>query len=273
MMLLNGKLIADQLIANLAKKVGELNARYLKPQLDVVLVGSDPSSVQYIGIKREKAEGIGITVKIHKFPTRVREKTILELIDKLNKDKHATGILVQMPLPAHISREKVVWAIAPEKDVDGFQMRKFMPPAPLAVLEILNHYNINPANKKMLIIGRGFLIGKPLSVLAMRRGAKVTPADSSTPNLDRLTQEAQIIVAATGQPYLVTQEMVKPGQIVIDAGGGFLDGQFAGEVDFEKVSQKVAAITPNPGGVGPLTVAILLQNVVKAATMTKVKHL
>lgn len=273
MQLLNGNLIADRLMKTLAVQISRLTERYLTPSLAIVLIGNDPPSLLYTSIKKAKAQEIGIKVKIYKLPAKVSEKIVLELIKDLNNDKKVTGILIQMPIPSQISREKVVWAIAPDKDVDGFQMRRFLPPAPMAILEILRFYGINPAKKKFLIIGKGFLIGKPLSVLATRHGARVTLADSTTADLARLVQDAQIIVAATGQPNLVTAEIVKPGQIIIDAGGGQLNGEFVGDVDFENVRSKVAAITPNPGGVGPLTVAMLASNVVKAAAITKVKQL
>lgn len=272
MQLLDGKKIADKIFEDLAKKVKGLQSHYINPTLAIILVGNDASSVLYTSIKKKKAESIGIKVKIHRLSGRVTEKTILELIEKLNKDKKVTGILVQMPIPDRISRDKVVWAIAPDKDVDGFQMRKFMPPAPLAILSILNHYGINLTRKKMLIIGQGFLIGKPLSTMALKQGARVISADSSTAHLKRLIQDVEIIVSATGQPKLVKSDMVKPGQIVIDAGGGKIGGEFVGDVDFESVKEIVEAITPNPGGIGPLTVALLAKNIVQSAAMTKVSY-
>lgn len=268
--LLDGRSIADQILADTGEKVGELIKQYIRPMLAIILIGRDPASVLYTTIKKNKAESLGIKVKIHKLAARVNENTVLRLIETLNKDKKVTGILVQMPIPKRISRDKVVWAIATEKDVDGFQMRTFLPPAPVAILELLHHYNINPSRKKMLIIGNGFLVGKPLATLATKQGARVTVADSTTPNLVRLIQDNQIIVAATGNPHIVTAQMVKPEHIIIDAGGGQQNGQFVGDVNFEKIKDLVSGITPNPGGVGPLTVAILAQNIVKAAKLTKV---
>lgn len=272
MRILSGAPVAAKILDEAKQKITGLKNRYIKPGLAVLLIGDDPSSKLYTDIKKKRGEELGIEVKIYQLSAKVREATVLQLISKLNSDKKTSGIIVQMPVPKHISREKIIWAIAQEKDVDGFQMRIFMPPAPLAVLELLDSYGITLPKKKMLIIGKGFLIGKPLATLATRRGARVMSADEGD-NLARLCGDAQIIVSAAGVPNLIGQDMLKSGQIIVDVGGKFVNGKLIGDVDFEDVKNKVAAIAPNPGGIGPITVSLLLKNVVDAAFMTKVKQI
>lgn len=272
MILLSGKLLADKILKDLTKEILELKAHYIVPKLAIILVGHDRASELYTSIKQKKASDIGIETKLFRLPAKIIEKAVLDLIYKLNNDKKITGILVQMPLPQHIATQKIVWAIAPEKDVDGFQIRKFLPPAPSAVLDLLQYYGISIVKKKFLIIGKGFLVGRPLAILATRRGARVITADENTNHLSRLCQDAQIIVTATGQPNLLGPEMLGINQIIIDAGGGWDNGEFVSEIKLIGATKKPAAITPNPGGIGPLTVAKLLENVVKAARMTKVKQ-
>ncbi|MBI3495036.1 bifunctional methylenetetrahydrofolate dehydrogenase/methenyltetrahydrofolate cyclohydrolase [Candidatus Berkelbacteria bacterium] len=267
MMLLQGKPIAQAILEDLDKQVKELRRRRIVPALAVVLVGRDPASIQYVHVKRAAAESVGIDVVVHKLAANTPEKKVLELIAKLNKDFKVKGILVQLPLPAQISREKIAWAIDPAKDVDGFQMRVFEPPAPQAIIEILRHYDIPIARKRMVIIGEGFLVGKPLSVLARKFGAMVTTLDSKITNLAPYLRDAQIVVAATGTPKLIKAAMVTPNQVIIDAATGTLNGEVVGDVDLKNVGKVVKAISPVPGGVGPVTVAVLLRNVVKASKL------
>lgn len=267
MLLLNGKLIAKEILADVANSAKELRKKKAPIQLAVILVGRDPASVQYIKTKQTTAKEMGIDVTIHRLLRSASQQKITELIRKLNKDAKVTGILVQMPLPPQINREQVVWEIDPAKDVDGFQMRRFDPPAPRAILEMLRAYQIPIVRKKMLIVGEGFLVGRPLSVLAIKHGALVSTADSKTINLGLLVHNADIIVSATGVPKLIKGSWVHERQVIIDAGGGSIGAEVVGDVDFKNVSRKVKAISPVPGGVGPMTVAVLLRNVVKAARL------
>ena len=269
MQLLNGKLIANQMLDEVRKDVGQLLTAKRVPQLSVLLLGRNPASVQYVKTKESTAKAVGIEVTIYRLKVSTGQAKLIELIRKLNHDKKVTGILIQMPLPNHIVREKVIWAIDPTKDVDGFQMRQFDPPAARAILEILRFYQIPIVRKKMLIVGEGFLVGRPLAVLATKHGASVSTTDSKTANLGLAIRNADIIVSATGVPKLIKGNWVNERQVVIDAGGGALSGKVVGDVDFKQVAKKVRAITPVPGGVGPVTVAVLLQNVVKAAKLKK----
>ncbi len=267
MLLLNGKLIAQEILAEVASGVKELRKKRVPIQLAVVLVGRDPASLQYVKAKQTTAKEVGIDVTIHRLVRSTTKQKLTELIRKLNKDLKVTGILVQMPLPPNINREQVVWEIDPAKDVDGFQMRHFDPPAPRAILEILRFYQIPIVRKKMLIVGEGFLVGRPLAVLATKHGGLVSTADSKTTNLGFLVHNADIVVSATGVPKLIKGSWVHERQVIIDAGGGHINREVVGDVDFRNVSRKVKAISPVPGGVGPMTVAVLLRNVVKAAKL------
>lgn len=267
MLLLNGKLIAKEILADVANDVKQLRKKRTPLHLAVILVGRDPASVQYVKIKQTTAKELGIDVTIHRLVRSTTQKKLTELIRKLNKDVRFTGILVQMPLPRAINREQVVWEIDPAKDVDGFQMRRFDPPAPRAILEILRFYHIPIVRKKMLIVGEGFLVGRPLSVLATKHGAIVSTADSKTANLGLLVRSADIVVSATGVPKLIKRSWVHERQVIVDAGGGHINREVVGDVDFRNVAKKVKAISPVPGGVGPMTVAVLLRNVVKAAKL------
>jgi methylenetetrahydrofolate dehydrogenase (NADP+)/methenyltetrahydrofolate cyclohydrolase len=297
-LILFGRPLADKILEEIKKQIQDLGSKRVVPQLAVILVGKDPASVLYTALKKAKAENLGIKVLMKPLPEVATEEHLIALIRFLNQDRNIHGILVQMPLPHHMSQDKVVWAINPNKDVDGFQIRTFMPPAPMAIIELLKFYGVTVTRKKVAIVGGGFLIGKPLSILMTRFGARVTVLDEKIKYLERRTQEADILISATGQANLMTGIHVKPGQIVVDAGGEWVeksqksvtnevrkqrsesgveerkvksqklateDFEFQGEVLRREVEPIVKALVPNPGGIGPVTVALLLKNVVTAA--------
>ncbi|TSC91699.1 MAG: methylenetetrahydrofolate dehydrogenase (NADP+) / methenyltetrahydrofolate cyclohydrolase [Candidatus Berkelbacteria bacterium Licking1014_85] len=254
MKLLNGKLLAGEILADLKAKMafGE------KPAvLAVILVGDDSSSLIYIQKKQEAASFIGAEIKLIQLSAGTDTDTLLFQIDALNNDENITGILVQLPLPESIDRQKIIWAIKPEKDVDGFQINYFRPPAPVAILELLLHYRIPVLRKKIAIIGYGFLVGKPLSVLLKKQGAFVTIVEKGDRDFKSKIGEADIVVSATGVKHIITADLVNVNQTIIDASGV--------DVDFENIKHKVKYISPPTGGIGPMTVAILMRNLFFAA--------
>lgn len=244
-MIINGKAIAAKRLEELKKKVAGLA---VKPKLAVVLVGDNPASVMYVNLKKKRAEEVGIAVEVF---------DSVEVIEKLNRDPRMTGILVQLPLPKGIDTDGVLAKIAPEKDVDGLTgQSNFLPATVRGVFTALG--DIEVAGKAVTIIGRSREVGKPLAEEMTRRGAMVTVCHTQTVDVAAQTRTADILVSATGHPGLVTADMVKPGAVVIDVGSP------KGDVDFDNVSKIASAITPVPGGIGPLTVVSLLENVVEA---------
>lgn len=284
--ILYGKPLADAIVKQLKREVEDLARRRIVPHLAVVVVGTNPASLTYINLKKRQAEEIGIKVTLKTLPEVVTQDQLIALIRSINQDPAIHGILVQVPMPKHINHEKLVWVINPKKDVDGFQMRNFMPPAPMAIIELLKYYGIAVTRKKVAIIGQGFLIGRPLSILLRRFGARVTEFDQQNRLIGQRTHEADIIVSATGRAHVISRQLVKPDHIVVDAGGEWTvddsprstghkqklstvdrgpSSKFVGEVVTEEVEPIVKALVPNPGGIGPVTVALLLRNVVLAA--------
>ncbi len=271
--ILSGKPHADTLLAELAPI-----AKKLKPTLTIVQVGDDAASATYIGKKIAAAETIGIVATHRKLAADVTLPDFLGEIDRLNADPGVTGYIVQLPVPEHLwdAFETIVAAIDPAKDVDGFTAENFgnmalrggaelLPPATAAgVVRLLEAENISIAGKHAVIVGRSNLVGKPLALMFLNRDATVTVCHSKTKDLASVTRTADILVSAVGKPGLITADMVKNGAVVIDIGTTHVDGKLVGDVDFNAVSKKSSAITPVPGGVGPLTVACLLQNVVTA---------
>lgn len=269
--ILPGQPLADQILAGLKVPINNLAAKRIIPHLMVILVGDNPASAAYISLKKRRAEQLGIKVSLKSLPSIVAEEQLLALIRSINQDPAVHGILIQLPLPSRLNRDKVVWAIQAKKDVDGFQMREFLPPGPMAIIELLKYYGISVTRKKVVVVGAGFLIGRPLSVLLNRFGSRVTVIESESRLTPRRTQEAEIIILATGQGGLIGKDYVREGQIVVDAGGEWVEEvknserKFIGEVVREEVEPVVKALVPNPGGIGPVTVALLLRNVVTAA--------
>ncbi|MCH9610265.1 MAG: Bifunctional protein FolD protein [Chlamydiales bacterium] len=270
-MIIDGKTVSELIL-------GEIKSNLKgRPILTVVQVGQDPASTTYIRTKRKACERVGIESRLLSLPEEIGPETLLFEIEKLNRgDTH--GILLQLPLPAHLDPHLMLEAIAPNKDVDGFHpinmgrlmkgLDCFIPCTPLGIQTVLQRSNIAVEGKRVVIVGRSQIVGMPLSTLLMQKqrgcNATVTVAHSCTPNLEEVTQEADILVAAIGRPNFIQPNMVKEGAVVIDVGINRVDKKLVGDVDFEKVKPKCSAITPVPGGVGPMTVAMLLKNTVKA---------
>ena len=271
--------IVAQSITEMLKQ--EIKNEKLNPTLGIVVVGEDKPSQVYVKKKCEKAEETGIKAQVFRFPETISEKELLDEIRKLNDDNEIDGFIVQMPLPKQINPDLVIKAIDPKKDVDGFHSlnmgkvmqnivdeRTFWPATPLGVMKILEFYKIPVEGKKAVVIGRGNIVGKPVAMMLLHKNATVTICHSKTKDLKKETKKADIIIAAAGNPCLVTADMVKEGATIIDVGTTrvVIDGKekVVGDVDFNNVIKK-ASCSPVPGGVGPLTVAMLLSNTVKAA--------
>ena len=246
------------------------------PGLAVVLVGDDPASVVYVGRKAKACEEIGFLSQTHRLPADTPEADLLDLISRLNADPFIHGILVQLPLPKHISTDKVIAAIDPHKDVDGFHPFNvgglvtgsplFVPCTPRGIMELLDRTGIALAGKEAVVVGRSNIVGKPMALLLLAQHATVTVCHSRTNDLPAVTSRADVLIAAVGKARMITADMVKPGAVVIDVGVNRLEnGKLAGDVAFDEVAPKASFITPVPGGVGPMTIAMLMKNTLDAA--------
>jgi len=275
--ILDGKSLAAQLRAEVKRKVADLARGGLRPGLAVVLAGDDPASRVYVRNKVAACEETGIRSERHEFPGAVAEDTLLQKIAALNADPAVHGILVQLPLPRQIDAHKVLEAVSPEKDVDGFHAANLgalvagapgqVPCTPAGVMRLIEHAGVPLAGGRAVVIGRSTIVGKPLALLLLQKDATVTICHSKTKELGMVARQADILVAALGRANFITADMVKPGACVIDVGINRLpDGRLAGDVDFARVSQVAGWITPVPGGVGPMTIALLLENCLRAAT-------
>lgn len=275
--IIDGKATAQAVRGALRDEVAAFVAeKKTAPGLAVVIVGSDPASQVYVRNKHKACGEVGMYSEVHELPAETTEDELLLLIDKLNKDAKIHGILVQLPLPKHLDEEKVILAIDPKKDVDAFHPQNvgkimignfsFVPCTPAGVMELLKHYNIDPAGKHCVIIGRSNIVGKPQAMLMLKENATVTICHSKTADLAQITKSADILVAAVGKANFVTADMVKEGAIVIDVGiNRNADGKLCGDVDFSSVEPMASYITPVPGGVGPMTITMLLKNTLTAA--------
>ncbi len=272
--LIDGKKISQEIKDELKEKVAEYKKEGKTAALAVVQVGNDPASGVYVRNKKNACAYIGIESVSYEIPEETTEEELLWLIDELNKREDINGILVQLPLPKHIDEEKVILAISPKKDVDGFHpqsagammigSRGFLPCTPAGVIQLLKRSNVEIEGKRCVVIGRSNIVGKPMAMLMLRENATVTIAHSRTKNLKELCREADILIVAVGKPKFVTSEYVKEGAVVIDVGIHRLEGKkLCGDVDFEDVEPHVSAITPVPGGVGPMTIAMLMNNCVE----------
>jgi len=272
MKILDGKALSEQLIDSVKEK-----ASRLKPKLAVIMVGDDPASLAYVRNKKRACETAGIDYEELKFPITVTQDEILKSIEKLNNDSSVNGFIVQMPLPSHIYVPEVIRAIDPKKDVDGFQAYNIgkmflspefedLPPAtPLGIVKLLDHYSIPIQGQEVVVVGHSNIVGKPISVMMLNRNATVTTCHIHTKNLAEHTKRADILIVAVGKPNLITADMVKKGVVVVDVGiNKKADGKLCGDVDFEGVSKKASYITPVPGGIGPMTVAALILNTIRA---------
>ena len=274
--IINGNLLSQQLRADVAKRAAALTAKGRQPGLAVVLVGDNPASQVYVRNKVKACEENGIHSVLEKYPAQMSEAELLARIDALNADPAIHGILVQLPLPAHIDSHKVIEAIAAEKDVDGFHISNagllmtgqplFRPCTPYGVVKLLEHEGIAIEGKNVVVVGASNIVGKPMALMLMQQDATVCICHAKTRDLAQFTLLADILVVAAGKPNLIVPQMVKTGAVVIDVGINRLpDGRLVGDVDFEGVRKKASHITPVPGGVGPMTVTMLLVNTIGSA--------
>ena len=277
MNLIDGKALAAKMQAELKVKVDKLKEADNVPGLAVILVGEDPASQIYVRNKARQATAIGLNSSVVRLPETVTEQELLDLIEQYNQSEQWHGILVQLPLPEHISEEKVLLAIDPEKDVDGFHPMNMgrlwsgnplmIPSTPAGIMEMFREYNVELSGKRAVVIGRSNIVGKPMAQLLMMADATVTIAHSKTENLRELTKEADILVVAIGRDRMIKAEDVKEGAVVIDVGmNRDEDGKLHGDVDFDEVKNVASLITPVPGGVGPMTITMLMEQTVRAAS-------
>ena len=274
--LINGNDLSAKLRTDVAKRAAALKAKGITPGLAVVLVGDSAASQVYVRNKIKACADNGLHSVLEKFPADMSEAALLALVDKLNNDPSIHGILVQLPLPAHIDAQKVIESIAPEKDVDGFHVASagslmvgrpgFWPCTPYGCMKMLESIGYSLKGKHAVVIGRSNIVGKPMALMLLQQNATVTICHSGTADLKAMTLQADVIVAAVGKRNVLTKDMVKPGAVVIDVGmNRTQEGKLCGDVDFDGVSQVASYITPVPGGVGPMTITMLLVNTLEAA--------
>lgn len=271
--LIDGKAISKQIKDELKAEVAQMKDQGVQPCLAVIQVGQDPASCVYVNNKKKACEYIGIRSLSYELDEKISEKSLLELIAELNENSEVNGILVQLPLPKHIDENKVIQAIHPSKDVDGFHPQTvgnmcigtegFLPCTPAGVIQLLKRSNIAIEGKTCVVVGRSNIVGKPMAMLLLRENGTVTITHSKTKDLKEVCQRADILIAALGKPRFITSEYIKEGAVVIDVGIHRNESnKLCGDVDFDDVIDKVSAITPVPGGVGPMTIAMLMNNCV-----------
>ena len=276
--ILNGKELAKKIRTNLKVEVEQLKKQKKYPKLAVIMVGNDQASSIYVKNKSKACDEIGIDFEEYLLPEETTMQELLSLITKLNEEKEVKGILLQSPIPAHLDIQKAFETINPKKDVDGFHpisvgqacigQDTFIPCTPLGIVRLLEEYKIPIEGKNVVILGRSNIVGKPLMQCMLKKNATVTICHSKTRNIQEITKQADILIVAIGKPKFITEEMVKENAVVIDVGMNRLEnGKLCGDIDFEGVEKKASYITPVPGGVGPMTIAMLMQNVVKATKM------
>ena len=286
MVILDGKKISNQIKDEITAQVAEMKERGEKvPHLAAVLVGNDGASLTYVGSKVRSCKRIGFESTLKHLPEETTEEELLHLVKELNEDPEIDGYIVQLPLPKHIDEQKVLMAVHPDKDVDGFHptnfgkmaldMETFISATPYGIMELLRRYEVDTEGKHAVVIGRSHIVGRPISILMSQKGkaanATVTLCHSRTKNIKELTLQADIVVSALGVPHFLKADMVKPGAVIIDVGITRVEDKtrekgyyITGDVDFEKVRKKASYITPVPGGVGPMTIAMLLKNTLLA---------
>ena len=274
--IIDGKAVAADVKQELKQKVQDFENTYgPKPCLAVIIVGDDPASQVYVRNKQKACEDVGFKSLIFRHPADESEENLLTEIMCLNTDPTVHGILVQLPLPKHLDEEKVILTISPDKDVDAFHPVNvgkimignydFLPCTPAGVMELLKRYGVDVAGKECVVVGRSNIVGKPLSMLLLQANGTVTTCHSKTRDLKEVCKCADILAVAIGKPKFITADMVKEGAVVIDVGINRVDGKLCGDVDFENVAEKASYITPVPGGCGPMTIAMLMQNTLTAA--------
>ena len=277
---IDGKVVSDALRSDMKQRVIALKSRDITPGLAVILVGDNPASEVYVRNKVRACESIGVRSTVTKLPADTPETEVLDALTKLNADSTVHGILVQLPLPDHIDENKILETIDPFKDVDGFHKvnvgamttgnARYYPCTPHGVIKMLEHYGIGVEGKHAVVIGRSNIVGKPMSLMLLERGATVTICTSKTSDVRQFTRSADIVVAAVGKPKMIDASYLSDKAVVIDVGINRLgDGSLCGDVDYEAVSEIVKGVTPVPRGVGPMTITMLLENTIKSAETQK----
>ena len=276
MTIIDGKKLSQKIREEIKVEVEDMKKDGITPGLAVILVGNDPASQTYVKMKKNASAEVGIYSVVHEFPETISEKELLSTIDMINENPNIHGLLIQLPLPKHIDTTKILERVSPSKDVDGFHpynmgrlvegLESFVPCTPLGVMEMFKEYKIDLYGKDVCVVGASNIVGKPMWALLVNEMATVDICHIATKDLAAHTKRADIIIVGVGKPGLITADMVKDDVVVIDVGINRLpEGKLVGDVDFENVSKKASFITPVPGGVGPMTIAMLLKNTLKAA--------
>ena len=274
---MDGKMVSAKVRGSILEEVNKLKEQGVRPGLAVIIVGEDPASQVYVRNKERACEECGFYSEKYALPEETTQEQLLELIEELNQNPRIDGILCQLPVPKHIDDQAIIDAISPEKDVDAFHPVNvgkimvgnfdFLPCTPAGVMHLLEEYGIDPQGKNCVVIGRSNIVGKPMSMLLLHKNGTVTICHSRTKNLKEVCAQADILVAAVGKADFVTADMVKEGATVIDVGMNRKDGKLCGDVCFDEVNEKAAYLTPVPGGVGPMTITMLMKNTLKAAKL------
>jgi len=280
--IIDGKLVSAEQRKKIAAEVDELKASGYNPGLAVIIVGEDPASKVYVRNKHKACDEVGIYSEVHELPESTTQEELISLVRRLNDDDKINGILVQLPLPKHLSEDEIIAEISPEKDVDAFHTVNvgrimlgdydFLPCTPAGVMVLLEHYGIDVSGKECVVVGRSNIVGKPQAMLLLHANGTVTVCHSKTKDLKEVTKRADILVVAIGKADFITGDMVKEGAVVIDVGMNRReDGKLTGDVDFATVEPKASYITPVPGGVGPMTITMLMKNTLTASKRAKMK--
>ena len=274
---MDGKMVSAKVRGSILEEVNGLKDKGVRPGLAVIIVGEDPASKVYVRNKERACEECGFYSEKYALPEETTQEELLGLIDELNHNPRIDGILCQLPVPKHINEQALIDAISPEKDVDAFHPINvgkimvgnfdFLPCTPAGVMQLLEEYDIDPNGKNCVVIGRSNIVGKPMAMLLLHKNGTVTICHSRTKNLKEVCAQADILVAAVGKADFVTADMVKEGAVVIDVGMNRKDGKLCGDVAFDEVNEKASYLTPVPGGVGPMTITMLMKNTLKAAKL------
>ena len=274
---MDGKMVSAKVRGSILEEVNGLRDKGVRPGLAVIIVGEDPASKVYVRNKERACEECGFYSEKYALPEETTQEELLGLIDELNHNPRIDGILCQLPVPKHINEQAIIDAISPEKDVDAFHPINvgkimvgnfdFLPCTPAGVMQLLEEYDIDPNGKNCVVIGRSNIVGKPMAMLLLHKNGTVTICHSRTKNLKEVCAQADILVAAVGKADFVTADMVKEGAVVIDVGMNRKDGKLCGDVAFDEVNEKASYLTPVPGGVGPMTITMLMKNTLKAAKL------
>lgn len=274
---MDGKMVSAKVRGSILEEVNGLKEKGVRPGLAVIIVGEDPASKVYVRNKERACEECGFYSEKYALPEETTQEELLGLIDELNHNPHIDGILCQLPVPKHINEQAIIDAISPEKDVDAFHPINvgkimvgnfdFLPCTPAGVMQLLEEYDVDPNGKNCVVIGRSNIVGKPMAMLLLHKNGTVTICHSRTKNLKEVCAQADILVAAVGKADFVTADMVKEGAVVIDVGMNRKDGKLCGDVAFDEVNEKASYLTPVPGGVGPMTITMLMKNTLKAAKL------